>query len=68
MSGIALYSIIMKYLKSHFLETLDEGVRYSPSQLTGEGFSVSYVITVPAKWDNASRECVKLAARKVSMG
>ena len=56
---------MLKYLKSHFLEALDEGARYGPSELGPEGFVVSYVITVPAKWDNASRECIKTAAKKV---
>lgn len=62
MNGIALFAVVMKYLKTHFHQALEDR-----PEIVLEGMTVSYVITVPAKWDNASRECIKIAARKAGI-
>ena len=66
-SAISLFAIVFKYLRGHFMNTLEESARYGAIDTPGKHFNVRYVVTVPVKWDNASRESVKSAAKKVTV-
>ncbi|KAH3838753.1 hypothetical protein DPMN_112168 [Dreissena polymorpha] len=67
MNAIALFSLVLKYLKEHFLSSLQESGRYGPMETVTRDYNIKYVLTVPTKWDNASRECMKLAAKKAGL-
>lgn len=62
LNAITLFTLVLKYLKSHFVDSLEESALYTSHE---RGANAKYVITVPTKWDNASRECMKSAAKKV---
>lgn len=66
-SAISLFSLVLKFLKSHFLDSLDESARYGTTESGTRNYAIKYVLTVPAKWDQASRECMKSAAKKAGI-
>ena len=66
LNGISVFSLALKYLRSHFLDALGVGDKYSSSDTLAKGYAARYVITVPTKWDNYAIDCMKAAAKKVS--
>jgi hypothetical protein len=65
-NGVSLFTIILKYLKIHCFAGLEDSARYGTSEVLAK-YNIRYVITVPTKWDNASRDCIKSAAKKVNI-
>ncbi|XP_060591785.1 heat shock 70 kDa protein 12A-like [Ruditapes philippinarum] len=65
-NGVSLFTIILKYLKIHCFAGLEDSARYGTSEVLAK-YNIRYVITVPTKWDNASRDCIKSAAKKAGL-
>ena len=64
-NGITVFSLALKFLRGHFLDALGVGDRYSSSDSLAKGYVARYVVTVPTKWDNNAKECMKSACKKV---
>ncbi|XP_045204830.1 heat shock 70 kDa protein 12A-like [Mercenaria mercenaria] len=65
-NGISLFTVVLKFLKVHCFSSLEDSARYGTSEMLAK-YTLRYVITVPTKWDNASRDCMKSAAKKAGL-
>uniref|UniRef100_A0A8C4TDP6 Heat shock 70 kDa protein 12A n=1 Tax=Erpetoichthys calabaricus TaxID=27687 RepID=A0A8C4TDP6_ERPCA len=63
MPALKVFSESLRYLKDHALKTVNESM--SDFQFTSD--DVTWVLTVPAIWDNAAKEFMRLAAEKAGL-
>ncbi|XP_028673554.2 heat shock 70 kDa protein 12A-like [Erpetoichthys calabaricus] len=63
MPALKVFSESLRYLKDHALKTVNESM--SDFRFTSD--DVTWVLTVPAIWDNAAKEFMRLAAEKAGL-
>ncbi|KAG2465285.1 HS12A protein, partial [Polypterus senegalus] len=63
MPALKVFSESLRYLKDHALKTVNE----SMSDFKFTSNDVTWVLTVPAIWDNAAKEFMRLAAEKAGL-